>query len=396
METLLLVTLLFVGNAVAKNVGDGVTVRMPGVRPNKPDTYLCTGHKLPNKPTNVIGYIPLAKMDTAHHILLYSCGEPGSKAPVWNCGEMGGGSGTEDIPVASTCSAGFKLIYAWAMDAPSLRLPEDVAFVLPPGDTVVVQVHYNSVDKFKNGDVSDDSGIKLLTTEKKQPKTAAVYLLGTGGSIPKYSVTYMETACKVQLPPGVEMHPFAFRTHTHKHGRVVSGYRVRDGAWTEVGRGNPRRPQMFYDLTGPKTTSIRDGDWLAARCTMYNRHNSNVGIGATGKDEMCNFYMMFWVDGDLPKRISRDCWASGTDFDNWSTKPDLKSVDNAPLEASEQYPLGQNEEEVVKDRAENVDRRDRRKTLSEDDPEYVLNTEGGGRFYMDRKAYKALGLTGFV
>ena len=41
----------------------------------------------------MIGYIPLAKMDTAHHMLLYSCGEPGVNAPVWNCGEMGDGSG---------------------------------------------------------------------------------------------------------------------------------------------------------------------------------------------------------------------------------------------------------------------------------------------------------------
>ena len=76
-----------------------------------------------------------------------------------------------------------------------------------------------------------------------------------------------------------KMHPFAFRTHTHKHGRVVAGYRVRDGVWTEIGRGNPRRPQMFYDVTGPKDTVIREGDHLAARCTMYNRHNSDVHMG---------------------------------------------------------------------------------------------------------------------
>ena len=76
-----------------------------------------------------------------------------------------------------------------------------------------------------------------------------------------------------------QMHPFAFRTHTHKHGRVVSGYRVRGDKWTEIGRGNPRRPQMFYGLTGPKDVVIRNGDSLAARCTMYNRHNSDVHMG---------------------------------------------------------------------------------------------------------------------
>ena len=40
------------------------------------------------------------------------------------------------------------MIYAWAMDAPALRLPDGVAFKLPAGNTLVVQVHYNTVDKF--------------------------------------------------------------------------------------------------------------------------------------------------------------------------------------------------------------------------------------------------------
>jgi len=389
-----LTTALFLGVVAAEKGGDddGITIRMPGVKPTKPETYLCAGLKLPDKPTNVIGYVPLAKMDTAHHMLLYSCGEPGVDAPVWNCGEMGGGSGTEEIPVGGVCSSGFKLIYAWALNAPALHLPDDVALVLPAGDTLVVQVHYNSVEKFKSGDVTDDSGIKLLTSEKKMPKTAAVYLLGTGGSVPKYGVTYLETACEVRLPKGVEMHPFAFRTHTHKHGRVVSGYRVRHGAWTEIGRGNPRRPQMFYDITGPKDTVIRNGDWLAARCSMYNRHNSDVHMGATGRDEMCNFYMFFWVDGDLPKDIDRDCWASGfASNDGWSTHRALKAYQNAPLDASEQYPLGIDEEEVLKDEPEKGDSRDPRGTLSEDDPEYVLNTETGGRFYMSHDVYRELG-----
>ena len=68
--------------------------------------------------------------------------------------------------------------------------------------------------------MTDDSGIKLLTTEKKMPKTAAVYLLYTAAAfaapVPRYDVTYLEVACPIELPKGVEMHPFAFRSHTHK------------------------------------------------------------------------------------------------------------------------------------------------------------------------------------
>ena len=44
-----------------------------------------------------------------------------------------------------------KVIYAWAMNAPALLLPQGVAFKLAAGDAIVLEVHYNSVDKFKHG-----------------------------------------------------------------------------------------------------------------------------------------------------------------------------------------------------------------------------------------------------
>ena len=64
---------------------------------------------------------------------------------------------------------------------------------------------------------------------------------------------------------------------------------------------------MFYDITGSKDLVIRDGDWIAARCTFYNRHNADVKMGPTANDEMCTFYLMFWVEGDMPERIGRNC-----------------------------------------------------------------------------------------
>jgi Copper type II ascorbate-dependent monooxygenase, C-terminal domain len=54
----------------------------------------------------------------------------------------------------------------------------------------------------------------------RQPKRAGVYLMGTGGEIPPQSVTYMETACEYTEP--FVMHPFAFRTHAHQHGKQHS------------------------------------------------------------------------------------------------------------------------------------------------------------------------------
>lgn len=382
----LLAALLAAGPSRAEDE-DSITIRMPSAKPKMHDSYFCTGLKLPDEPIQVIGYQPLAKMDTAHHMLLYSCSEPGNVVPIWNCGEMGGGAGGDALPTGSTCASGFSLIYAWAMNAPELRLPPEVGFKLRAGDTLVLQVHYNKVDKFLNSDLTDDSGIKLLTTKAALPKSAAVYLLGTGGSVPKHQVTYLEAACKIDSKK--KMHPFAFRTHTHKHGRVVSAYRVRDDKWTEVGRGNPRRPQMFYPITGPEGIALTKGDIVAARCTMYNRHNHDVHVGSTGADEMCNFYMMFWVEGDVPEGAS-SCWSNGFPYWDWSRfGKGLNAEKGAPLEASVQPKLGLGEEEVVEDAREAADGASG--LLAEVDPRFVIQTKDGGRFYMNDKVRRAFG-----
>jgi hypothetical protein len=53
----------------------------------------------------------------------------------------------------------------------------------------------------------------------------------------------MESACAIDEP--VKIHPFAFRTHTHKLGLAVAGYRITpDGKWDLVGKHNPQKPQV--------------------------------------------------------------------------------------------------------------------------------------------------------
>lgn len=93
--------------------------------------------------------------------------------------------------------------------------------------------------------------------------------MGTGGRVEPHSITYMETACMFNEPNDVIMYPFAYRVHAHTHGRVVSGYRVRNGIWTEIGRMDPRKEEMFYNVSSPRMT-VKRGDILAARCTMEN------------------------------------------------------------------------------------------------------------------------------
>ncbi|XP_022097391.1 peptidylglycine alpha-hydroxylating monooxygenase-like [Acanthaster planci] len=263
---------------------------MPGVRPPKPDTYYCYSMPLSDEvPVFIVGYQPLAQKMTAHHMILFGCAVPGGTDTVWNCGEM---AGTGDNP---PCLMGEKIQYAWAMDAPPLKLPNDVGFEVG-GNTginyLVLQVHYNNVDKFKDG-TQDFSGIGLQMTFRPQDHLAGVYFMVTNdGEIKANTETKLEAACEYQ--DSSTLYPFAYRVHTHKLGKVVSGYRIRDDNWEEVGKRNPQLPQMFYPVSNPGST-IEKGDTLAMRCTFEGDKDKDTYIGSTTKDEMCNFYIMFYT-----------------------------------------------------------------------------------------------------
>ncbi|XP_046662518.1 peptidylglycine alpha-hydroxylating monooxygenase-like [Homalodisca vitripennis] len=295
---------------------------MPNVRPNVPELYLCTPIRI-NFTTNyyIVGFEPNATMNTAHHMLLYGCTKPGSNKPVWNCGEMASTSEQESYETASVCESGSTILYAWARDAPKLELPQDVGFKVggrSPIQYLVLQVHYATIDKFKDGS-TDDSGVFLYYTERPQSKLAGVYLLGTAGMIPPMTTEHMETACAIS--ENKTIHPFAFRTHTHSLGKVVSGYLVTTDSrgrhhWTLIGKKDPLLPQMFYPVANQ--VSISEGDILAARCTMVSERRTVTYIGQTNKDEMCNFYLMYYVDEGEPLE-QKYCFSRGPPLFYWQS-----------------------------------------------------------------------------
>ncbi|KAF4526790.1 hypothetical protein B566_EDAN015586 [Ephemera danica] len=238
-----------------------------------------------------LGFEPNTTMNTAHHMLLFGCKTPGSQAPVWNCGEMSKAP-TPDLKSASPCGSGTQIIYAWALDAPRLSLPDDVGFRVggdSPIQYIVLQVHYHLMDSSKIGQ-PDTSGIFLHYTERPLNKLAGVYLLGTGGVIAPQSTEHMETSCYIKEKKVI--HPFAYRTHTHKLDFNGTNH------WTLLGKRNPNTPQMFYPVENP--VPIGYGDMLAARCTM-----------------MCNFYLMYYVDNDTPLE-TKYCFTSGPPEYYWN------------------------------------------------------------------------------
>jgi len=269
---------------------------MPYAKPTEPETYLCTTIRLDENNTYYItGFDPQADMGTAHHMLLFGCKDPGQRETLFSCGEMG--RVMEGTKQAAPCRTGQQIIYAWAKNAPKLDLPPDVGFKVGGPDTdikfLVLQVHYASVDNIP--ETGDRSGVILEYTDVAQSKRAGVYFLGTGGMIPAQGTTYMESACK--LNTDLDIHPFAFRTHTHALGRVVSGWKVSPNMeWSLIGKKDPQLPQMFYPVEDSDMV-FRRGDTLAARCTMVSYRDRITWVGATADDEMCNFYIMYWVKG---------------------------------------------------------------------------------------------------
>ncbi|XP_048875332.1 peptidyl-glycine alpha-amidating monooxygenase isoform X3 [Brienomyrus brachyistius] len=261
-------------------------IRMPGVIPAVSEAYLCVAVQVPReRESYIVDFVPHASMDITHHMLLYGCSTPSSTDSYWDCG-------TELGP----CVQDSKIIYAWARNAPPTRLPKDVGFKVGGDTTIthfVLQMHYGDVSAFRDGH-RDCSGVTLKMTSKPQPFIAGVYLMmSTNTKIPPgKKVTNADIACPYRSYP---MYPFAFRTHTHRLGKVVSGYRVRDGKWTLIGRQSPQLPQAFYPAAN--AVEVLYGDTLAARCVFTGEGKTTVTtIGGTSEDEMCNFYIMYYMD----------------------------------------------------------------------------------------------------
>uniref|UniRef100_A0A8B9SUJ4 Peptidylglycine alpha-amidating monooxygenase n=1 Tax=Anas platyrhynchos TaxID=8839 RepID=A0A8B9SUJ4_ANAPL len=259
-------------------------IRMPGVTPKQSDTYLCMSVPLPvDDEAYVVDFKPHASMDTVHHMLLFGCNEPSSTENYWDCDE-------------GTCKDKSNILYAWARNAPPTRLPKGVGFRVggeTGGKFFVLQVHYGDISAFRDKH-KDCSGVTLHLTHQKQPLIAGMYLMMSVNTVipPGEKVVDADIACHYKRFP---MHLFAYRVHTHRLGKVVSGYRVRNGQWTLIGRQSPQLPQAFYPVEHPVDVSY--DDILAARCVFSGEgRTTETHIGGTANDEMCNFYIMYYME----------------------------------------------------------------------------------------------------
>ncbi|KJH46680.1 copper type II ascorbate-dependent monooxygenase domain protein [Dictyocaulus viviparus] len=238
------------------------SIQMIGYSPIQNDEYVAVSREAPEG--YIVSFEPMAHADRVHHMLLFGCTEPAFSSNFWK-------------------------------GAPNLILPNNVAFSIGHKSDgiryLILQVHY--AQPFL-GDVKDFSGIILYLSQTKPQNLAAVLLFVSGEPVPpRKEQVQINISCEYNGE--TELHPFAFRTHTHAMGRVVSAYYKHDGQWNKIGSRNPQWPQLFELI--PNIPIIRKGDLMAASCRFDSRNKINTTpMGSMGTNEMCNFYMMFYWD----------------------------------------------------------------------------------------------------
>jgi len=267
-------------------------IRINNARPRHMDTYLCVAYKVPKGFSYIVKYEPKAEMNVVHHMFLHGCGKPYMmEHHAWNCQS------------APSCPGGNSaILYAWGKNAGSLELPANTGMHVGGSsgyNYFVLQLHYLHVDSFKDGH-TDNSGVTVTLDRGPMHSLAGIYLVAGANtfqrSVPaRVKNFHMDAGCVVQQGP--TFHAFRFRVHTHSLGSVVTGYRVRDGRWTLIGRGDPQKPQAFYPFDRKHLQyhlDIQPGDALMMRCTYNSPREYPTSIGPTHKDEMCNFYIMYY------------------------------------------------------------------------------------------------------
>lgn len=291
---------------------DEFTVTMPGVTFTEDEANLCYFWKPPFTNTRYItSFEIIADSPFVHHILIYSCaGSLNESVYSKDC--------DHDCPEKS-------ILFAWARNAPKMILPEKVGFELGSkyASIVRMEVHYRMTVT-----TPDHTALKMTITQTPQPFLASVglYILRQINFPPNTKTILVSISCEYKDATNIV--PFGFRTHTHTHGRVMTGYVFRKGKWLLIGKGNPLWPQAFWPVQS-ENLKFQKGDIIAVRA-VYSTENETqkLQIGSKHSDEMCNYYIMYYRNATSAS-IPLNCFQNGFP----------KIVDNLPADANKLLPL---------------------------------------------------------
>lgn len=170
-------------------------------------------------------------------------------------------------------------IYAWGPGMSPIEFP-DGGLRIEPGDTIVLQIHYNNGAGVQN--VSDDSGMRVFHTATEGPEYTMAELGTTAIFIPPNSQSSATFECTVNTEVNLE----ATWPHMHEVGSEFEQFVLRqDGTQDEVVSltGWSFHAQRIYHT--PMT--LRPGDRIRGTCTWDNPYDRIITVGTGTADEMC-------------------------------------------------------------------------------------------------------------
>lgn len=243
--------------------------------PLKDDHYQCFPFTIYlDDPMDIVRFdFELDEAAVIHHLVLY--GDPDNE---------GGDTPFECGGVAVDHS---EFMYAWAPGGQPLQFPEGFGFPVKDGDKVLLQVHYNNVQKIEG--LADSSKVKVYMSEPKEEQVGMSAIGPLKISVPPFSEAFSESACTINEP--VTMLTSA--PHMHETGKKFRQIVVRaDGTEeliVQVENWDFNEQPNFHT-----PVELNPGDRLITRCDFENPHAYTVKQGDNTEEEMCfNFTYLY-------------------------------------------------------------------------------------------------------
>ena len=206
---------------------------------------------------------PIAPLGT-HHTALAFASTPGSDG---------------EYPCEAS-DTGFKLIFGSGLGTEPYALPEGVAFKVPAGEQLVLNLHL-----YNTGDVPIDghSGIEIeqLAADAVVHEAETIYALGFDLSIPPGTSTHVQQ-CRIDGDSTV----VGLFPHMHKLGTHMKASAIRAGGAPEMffDQSYAFEQQLNFALT---PLELADGDVVEYECTFANPGPGTVEFGDSTDAEMC-------------------------------------------------------------------------------------------------------------
>lgn len=207
-----------------------------------------------------------------------------------------------------------KLIYILVLpDTPSLLLPPEVGIKVG-GDSglnyLVMQIHYKPHEHSgMSHSHTDSSGAIVHMVSGRNhgiTKLADVFPLSSRSPVP---VGFSSQSVECGVKQDIIIHPFSYLTHTHDLGIKMGLYKFPGGDrdWPVlIGEANPQEPQVYLPVRDHSVT-VERGDVMMSYCDYYNPRNKTVYYGLSHEDEMCIFFLMYWVEGEKLLKKHSSC-----------------------------------------------------------------------------------------